>query len=85
MAWRRKRARNLEYAVRILDGRDRLLGGLGEFLALPYTAGENGGAAFVLVYLLCVVADRLPDPDRGIVRGPPCARLSGGLDAEDGV
>lgn len=29
--------------------------GLGNIWRFPYSAGENGGAAFVLVYLLCVL------------------------------
>lgn len=34
--------------------------GLGNFWKFPYEAGENGGGAFVLVYLLCVVFIALP-------------------------
>lgn len=34
--------------------------GLGNFWRFPYTAGENGGAAFVLVYLICVVLIAFP-------------------------
>lgn len=34
--------------------------GLGNFWRFPYTAGENGGAAFVLVYLVCVVLIAFP-------------------------
>lgn len=34
--------------------------GLGNFWRFPYTAGENGGGAFVAVYLLCVVMIGLP-------------------------
>lgn len=34
--------------------------GLGNFWRFPYTAGENGGAAFVLVYLLCVALIAFP-------------------------
>ncbi|MCP2670689.1 sodium-dependent transporter [Maricaulaceae bacterium EIL42A08] len=34
--------------------------GLGNFWRFPYTAGENGGAAFVLIYLLCVVLIAFP-------------------------
>ncbi len=34
--------------------------GLGNIWKFPYVAGENGGGAFVLVYLLCVVAIGLP-------------------------
>ncbi|XBQ15373.1 MAG: sodium-dependent transporter [Oceanicaulis sp.] len=34
--------------------------GLGNFWRFPYTAGENGGAAFVIVYLLCVVLIAFP-------------------------
>ncbi len=34
--------------------------GLGNIWRFPYSAGENGGGAFVLVYLLCVVAIGLP-------------------------
>lgn len=34
--------------------------GLGNFWRFPYTAGENGGAAFILIYLGCVVLFGLP-------------------------
>jgi len=34
--------------------------GLGNIWRFPYSAGENGGAAFVLIYLLCVVLLGLP-------------------------
>ena len=34
--------------------------GLGNVWKFPYIAGENGGGAFVLVYLLCVVVIGLP-------------------------
>jgi NSS family neurotransmitter:Na+ symporter len=34
--------------------------GLGNFWRFPYVVGENGGGAFVLVYLLCVVGIALP-------------------------
>ena len=34
--------------------------GLGNIWRFPYVTGENGGGAFVLVYLMCVVAVGLP-------------------------
>ena len=34
--------------------------GLGNIWKFPYVAGENGGGAFVLVYLACVVAIGMP-------------------------
>lgn len=34
--------------------------GLGNFWRFPYTAGQNGGGAFVLIYLGCVVLIALP-------------------------
>jgi neurotransmitter:Na+ symporter, NSS family len=34
--------------------------GLGNFWRFPYIAGENGGGAFVLVYLVCVFAIAVP-------------------------
>ncbi len=34
--------------------------GLGNFWRFPYTAGENGGAVFVLVYLACVALIAFP-------------------------
>jgi len=34
--------------------------GLGNIWRFPYMAGENGGGAFVLVYLLCVAAIGIP-------------------------
>ena len=34
--------------------------GLGNFWRFPYTAGENGGGAFIIVYIFCVVLIGLP-------------------------
>ncbi len=34
--------------------------GLGNIWKFPYIAGQNGGGAFVLVYLLCVVLIGMP-------------------------
>lgn len=34
--------------------------GLGNIWKFPYTAGENGGGAFILMYLLCVFAIGIP-------------------------
>jgi len=34
--------------------------GLGNFWRFPFTAGENGGAAFIIIYLLCVLMFGLP-------------------------
>ena len=34
--------------------------GLGNIWRFPYVTGENGGSAFVLIYLLCAVAIGIP-------------------------
>ena len=34
--------------------------GLGNIWKFPYIAGENGGAAFLFIYLICIVAIGLP-------------------------
>ena len=34
--------------------------GLGNFWRFPYTAGENGGAAFILIYIVCVLLIGFP-------------------------
>lgn len=34
--------------------------GLGNFWRFPYTAGENGGGAFIVIYILCVSLIALP-------------------------
>lgn len=34
--------------------------GLGNFWRFPYTAGENGGSAFIFIYLICVLIIGVP-------------------------
>ena len=34
--------------------------GLGNIWRFPYVAGENGGSAFVIIYLVCAFAIGLP-------------------------
>jgi NSS family neurotransmitter:Na+ symporter len=34
--------------------------GVGNIWKFPYIAGENGGGAFVIVYILCIVIVALP-------------------------
>ncbi|MEO0608532.1 MAG: sodium-dependent transporter, partial [Pseudomonadota bacterium] len=34
--------------------------GLGNFWRFPFTAGENGGGAFIVIYLVCVILFGLP-------------------------
>ena len=34
--------------------------GLGNIWKFPYIAGENGGAAFLFIYLICIVLIGLP-------------------------
>ena len=34
--------------------------GLGNIWRFPYVTGENGGGAFILIYLLCVVLIGIP-------------------------
>ena len=41
--------------------------GLGNIWKCPYMMGENGGAAFLLVYLACVLAIGIPADDGAIV------------------
>ncbi len=43
--------------------------GLGNIWKFPYITGQNGGGAFVLVYLLAVFFVAIPDPDRRGRRG----------------
>ena len=43
--------------------------GLGNIWKFPYMTGENGGAAFVLVYLACVLFIGLPIMMAEIVLG----------------
>jgi neurotransmitter:Na+ symporter, NSS family len=48
--------------------------GLGNLWRFPYVAGENGGAAFVLVYLVCILVIGLPILAAEVVIGRAAGR-----------
>ena len=50
--------------------------GLGNIWKFPYITGENGGGAFVLVYLLCIVLIAAPILIAEILIGRPARRAS---------
>ncbi|RMF10278.1 MAG: sodium-dependent transporter, partial [Alphaproteobacteria bacterium] len=54
--------------------------GLGNFWRFPYTAGENGGGAFILVYLICVLFIGLP-----VLMGEYGMGRKSGMSAVEGV
>lgn len=54
--------------------------GLGNLWRFPYTAGENGGSAFILIYLGCVILFGLP-----VLMGEYAVGRKGGLSAIQGV
>ncbi len=54
--------------------------GLGNFWRFPYTAGENGGGAFILIYLLCVVAIGLP-----VLMGEYALGRKAGMSSVEGI
>ena len=49
--------------------------GLGNIWKFPYITGVNGGGAFVLVYLLCIVAIGFPIMISEIMMGKPIATM----------
>ena len=54
--------------------------GLGNFWRFPYEAGENGGGAFVIVYLACILLIAMP-----LVLAELSVGRRGGLNAVDAV
>ncbi len=54
--------------------------GLGNFWRFPYTAGENGGGAFILIYLVCVVAIGLP-----VLMGEYALGRKAGMSSVEGI
>ena len=55
--------------------------GLGNIWRFPYMAGENGGAAFIFIYILCVIVLGIPCMISEFIIGrhgkslyPPCKR-----------
>ena len=50
--------------------------GLGNIWKFPYMAGQNGGGAFVLVYLLCVFVIGMPVMMSEILHGAAGSRES---------
>ena len=43
--------------------------GLGNIWKFPYIAGENGGAAFLFIYLICIIVIGLPILKNEIILG----------------
>ncbi|MEX1251564.1 MAG: sodium-dependent transporter [Hyphomonas sp.] len=54
--------------------------GLGNFWRFPYTAGANGGGAFILIYIFCVVLIALP-----LMMGEYAMGRKSGMSAIEGV
>lgn len=54
--------------------------GLGNFWRFPFTAGENGGGAFILIYLLCVAAIGLP-----VLMGEYALGRKAGMSSVEGI
>lgn len=54
--------------------------GLGNFWRFPYLAGENGGGAFILIYILCVLFVALP-----LLMGEYAMGRKSGMSAIEGV
>ena len=50
--------------------------GLGNFWRFPYTAGENGGGAFILIYLVCVAFVAFPILVAEYALGRSCGKSS---------
>lgn len=54
--------------------------GLGNFWRFPFTAGENGGGAFIIIYLACVVAIGLP-----VLMGEYALGRKAGMSSVEGI
>ncbi len=54
--------------------------GLGNIWRFPYMTGQNGGAAFILIYLVCIILLGLPgNAERIYHRSSFCIQCSPGL------
>ena len=52
--------------------------GLGNVWRFPYMAGQNGGAAFILIYLVCIILLGLPGMMSDFnIRGHPASSAAG--------
>ena len=49
--------------------------GLGNIWKFPYIAGENGGAAFLFIYLICIIVIGLPINISLIIIGTPITTI----------
>lgn len=56
----RQEERSIQQLFRVYSGSHRELGGARKYVEVPYVTGQNGGGAFFLLFILCLVLVGLP-------------------------